>query len=373
MAGNQAYYNKSKRRDRRGAMNNEVLKKINRVYSNLCDEESKELFDAKFNYILNRDDKKFLEWVLQQNKDFFCPELDDYEIDNPNCEYILFGAGDLGKKTKMIMEKCNKKIVAWSDNNRNLWSEGGEGLPVVSPGRLKELYPDKAIIISATSKSDALSIYQQLLKMGFPRNKIVIPCRGFIMGVCGRQYFDVFTPGSEEVFVDAGCWDGGTSKQFVNWCNGHYNMIYAFEPDENCWERCENTFRQCNINKIEFIRKGTWNRSDILSFDGIGKGNSRIINSKECIQKVPVISIDEVLGDNKCSFIKMDVEGSEMETLIGAKEQIQKYKPKLAVSVYHKPEDLWELGDYILKLQPDYRLYLRHYTTCSYETVLYAL
>lgn len=52
MAGIQAYYAKSIRKGRRSAMNNEILKKINRVYSNLCDEESKEIFEAKFNYII---------------------------------------------------------------------------------------------------------------------------------------------------------------------------------------------------------------------------------------------------------------------------------------------------------------------------------
>ena len=150
-------------------------------------------------------------------------------------------------------------------------------------------------------------------------------------------------------------------------------MIYAFEPDENCWGRCENTFRENNINKIKFIKKGTWNKSDVLSFSGVGRGSSTIIQGKECMYTVPVISIDEALGSEKCTFIKLDVEGSELETLVGSKEHIQKFKPKLAVSVYHKPEDLWELGDYILKLNSNYKLYLRHYTTCNYETVLYAL
>lgn len=352
-------------------MNSETIEKISRVYSNLCDEESKEVFDAKFNYILYKDENKFFEWNLQQNKDFFCPELDDYEIDNPNCEYILFGAGDLGKKTKLIMEKCHKKIAAWSDNNINIIGNDIEGLPVVLPGRLKELYSGKTIII--TAKNGALSIYQQLVTMGFPRNKIIISKNGFIIGCYGKQYFDMFASDGEEVFVDAGCWDGETSKEFVSWCGGSYNMIYAFEPDENSWGRCENTFRENNINKVKLIKKGTWNKSDVLSFSGVGRGGSTIIQGKEGIYKVPVISIDEALGSDKCTFIKLDVEGSELETLVGAREHIQKYKPKLAVSVYHKPEDLWELGDYILKLNSDYKLYLRHYTTCNYETVLYAL
>lgn len=50
-----------------------------------------------------------------------------------------------------------------------------------------------------------------------------------------------------------------------------------------------------------------------------------------------------------------------------------KHKPRMAISVYHKPQDLWELADYILDLNPEYQLYMRHYTTCSYETILYAV
>ena len=89
--------------------------------------------------------------------------------------------------------------------------------------------------------------------------------------------------------------------------------------------------------------------------------------------RVSVTSIDDVLDGEKVTFIKLDVEGSELETLIGAEKSIRKYKPRLAVSVYHKPEDLWVLAEYIISLDLDYKLYMRHYTTCNYETVLYAL
>lgn len=68
----------------------------------------------------------------------------------------------------------------------------------------------------------------------------------------------------------------------------------------------------------------------------------------------------------------MDVEGSEMVALEGAKKTISKYKPKLAISVYHKPEDVLEIANYILKMVPEYNFILRHYTDGSNETVLYA-
>ncbi len=68
----------------------------------------------------------------------------------------------------------------------------------------------------------------------------------------------------------------------------------------------------------------------------------------------------------------MDVEGAELKSLIGAKNTIIKNKPRLAICVYHKPEDICEIPEYILSLVPEYKFYLRHYSSINWETVLYA-
>ena len=73
------------------------------------------------------------------------------------------------------------------------------------------------------------------------------------------------------------------------------------------------------------------------------------------------------------TFIKMDIEGAELEALRGAESIIRKQRPKLAICVYHKPEDIWTIPMYILSLQNDYRLFLRHYSFGDTETVLYAI
>ena len=67
----------------------------------------------------------------------------------------------------------------------------------------------------------------------------------------------------------------------------------------------------------------------------------------------------------------MDIEGSELKALEGAKELIQNLKPKLAISVYHNTEDIYMIPQLILKYNPEYKLYLRHYTLCEYDTVMY--
>lgn len=79
-----------------------------------------------------------------------------------------------------------------------------------------------------------------------------------------------------------------------------------------------------------------------------------------------------MLSGGGVTFIKMDIEGAEYQSLLGASEMIKKYKPKLAVCLYHKLEDIIEIPYIILSMNPDYKLAIRHYTTCSWETVLYA-
>ncbi len=87
------------------------------------------------------------------------------------------------------------------------------------------------------------------------------------------------------------------------------------------------------------------------------------------------LSLDKIriVGEKKVSFIKMDVEGSEMNALIGASKTIRRDHPRLAICIYHKEIDFIKLSSYILQLYPEYKLYIRHYTSYIWETVLYAI
>lgn len=86
-----------------------------------------------------------------------------------------------------------------------------------------------------------------------------------------------------------------------------------------------------------------------------------------------ITNIYSCLADDTSRRIKMDLEGAELHALQGAEQTIRRYRPKLAVSIYHNPEDIWEIPELILKLHPDYRLYLRHYSIAAAETVVYAI
>lgn len=69
----------------------------------------------------------------------------------------------------------------------------------------------------------------------------------------------------------------------------------------------------------------------------------------------------------------MDIEGSELEALKGAVKTIQRDKPRLAICLYHKPEDIVEIPRLIKNLVPEYKLYIRHYIPYHFDTVLYAV
>ncbi|MCL1983378.1 MAG: FkbM family methyltransferase, partial [Clostridiales bacterium] len=73
------------------------------------------------------------------------------------------------------------------------------------------------------------------------------------------------------------------------------------------------------------------------------------------------------------TYIKMDIEGAELMALKGAENIIRSHKPKLAISAYHKPEDVYTLPMLIRSYRNDYKFYLRHYTNSLNETVLYAV
>jgi len=183
-----------------------------------------------------------------------------------------------------------------------------------------------------------------------------------------KQYFPSFLNLSEkEVFVDCGAFDGDTSILFNELTNGK-GKIYAFECDKVNVEKLKRN--TSHLKNIEIIEKGCWSEKTTLFFSNDGTSSSRIGDGGQF--HIAVDSIDNVMK-GEVTLIKMDIEGSELETLKGAKNTIQKYKPKLAISVYHKQEDLITIPQYILSLNQNYKLYLRHYGEIADETILYAV
>ena len=75
---------------------------------------------------------------------------------------------------------------------------------------------------------------------------------------------------------------------------------------------------------------------------------------------------------SRVDFIKMDIEGFELPALAGAERVIDQFRPRLAISLYHRPEDIFEIPLWIGNRFPWYSLHLDHYTIHHEETVLFA-
>ena len=88
---------------------------------------------------------------------------------------------------------------------------------------------------------------------------------------------------------------------------------------------------------------------------------------------VEVAPLDEILADCRPTYVKFDVEGAEHDALVGASETIRANMPVLAVCLYHKPQDLWDIPLLVRSIRPDYRMHVRRYSDERWETVLYAV
>ena len=90
---------------------------------------------------------------------------------------------------------------------------------------------------------------------------------------------------------------------------------------------------------------------------------------------VSCTSIDDFAKNHnlaRVDMIKMDIEGYELNALRGAMETLKKFKPKLAISVYHGGEDPTRVPLFIEDLGLGYKMYLRHFQPVLYETILFA-
>ena len=185
-------------------------------------------------------------------------------------------------------------------------------------------------------------------------------------------YFpDFLSFNNDEIFVDCGGFDGQTTEDFICNVNGKYNKVYIFEPDKHNLKRLKN--KMSAYKDIQIIEKGCHSENDIYYFSEKGTSTSMIIRDNRGGTKIEVAPIDSIVIDYNATFIKMDIEGSELEALKGAKQTIIKSTPKLAISVYHKPEDLITIPQYIFSINKNYKFYLRHYGYVFWETVLYAV
>ena len=218
-------------------------------------------------------------------------------------------------------------------------------------------------VYSRIKEEESKKVFSNILNF---RNSLELDyLKSYVVDEQGQYFEDFLELKGSEVFVDAGAYDGQTSIEFIKHCP-KYKSIYIFEPSEDNLQ-----LARINLNEFKsviFISKGLSNQKDILKFDTSNGSASSI--SKNGTVKINVDTLD-ALVDEKVTFIKMDIEGSEGVALEGMKGHILNDHPKIAISVYHKADDFWKISEQVLNIRDDYDIYLRHYTEGTDETVMY--
>jgi len=182
-----------------------------------------------------------------------------------------------------------------------------------------------------------------------------------------EAFSSILTLGKEECYADLGAYDGDTLSEFLGVVGGAFKRIYAFEPNPKNFKKLFRNFGE--KEKICLVEKGAWSCTTELRFN-LKAGRSSAAD--EAASGVAgVTSVDERIKE-PLSFIKFDVEGAEREALKGCEGQIRSNHPKIALSAYHRTEDLFALPLQVLSYVPEYRLYLRHHPYVpAWDTLYY--
>lgn len=356
------------------------FEKLNSQYKaikdRLMDEESIKLFDIRMEYAITRDLEKLENILFDKGQEWRCMELELFLERFPEKrEIVLFGAGKVGKRTKKYLNVCGYFPSCFCDNYMSACKI--EGIPVISVDEFIENYRDSILIIC--SDIYGKEMYDQVVSKKYPEENILLPGAGYIQIHCGRQYFDLFRPKQKEIFIDAGGYDGSTVRDFLSWVgeSGGEGKCYSLEPVPEMYRKMVECCKKRQWKNVIVCNCAAWDKEDSVlltrdqNVNGVIWGGSRVCENGETVVKGR--TIDAICAKEKqITFIKMDIEGSELKALHGAKETILHHKPRLAISVYHKPEDIYEIPGYILSLVPEYKIYIRQYAADLTETILYA-
>lgn len=348
-----------------------------RVYQWMEDDHSKALFERRFSWSGTESNLSIHDMVsLASPRTNELVEVKKEQLHKAKT-IVLYGAGEVGEyvyqlyNLEQIGEQDEKKICFC---DRQYQTKGKCcGQAVISPQVMVEevidpRVADYVILICAIPGYNAI---KRFLVEHEVLESCIIP---FCFEEQDGQYFDSLMEFHEdEVFVDVGSFDGVTSKLFTEKCKG-FKKIHVFEPDKEKMRTVKKKLSFLHEHQVTFYEVGAWSKKETLRFSndlGID-GMSSTIKEDGNIE-IHCDKLDDVLKDELVTFIKMDIEGAELEALKGAEHLIRTHKPKLAISIYHKPEDILSIPLYLKSLVPEYKFYLRHYSNWSSETVLYAI
>jgi FkbM family methyltransferase len=200
----------------------------------------------------------------------------------------------------------------------------------------------------------------------------------FILRQCEfRRGETSITASKGDVVVDAGaCW-GDTTLYFAERVGDHGLVIaYEFEPGNLAIFQRNLARNEQLAGRIRLVERAVWSEGALTLPYASNSAGTHVSTDQELSRSVLSDTIDDLVKRERLSrvdFIKMDIEGAELEALKGARETILMHQPKLAISAYHHPDHIWQISKFLEDLGAPYRFFLDHFTMHAEETVLFCL
>ena len=252
-------------------------------------------------------------------------------------------------------------------------------IPVGFIHRTNELMEYRNAIKSTESQIDTKGLYGKLKHFDFYYQGKHYQYDGVDLEsyLFRNQYFyerfgKSIKPEPGDHIIDGGACLGDTALVFSNQV-GEQGMVYSFDPVQENLNILKYNIEQFPIKNVQAIPFGLSNKEFICDPTPLGSYDPgfRVFNAPTPLQKLDSLVQQGVIS--KINYIKLDVEGSEKDAIEGAIQSILHFKPKLAISLYHNPDDLFTIPIFIKKYFPFYELHLDHYTIHNDETVLYCI
>lgn len=179
-----------------------------------------------------------------------------------------------------------------------------------------------------------------------------------------KQYFNELTLQPTKCYVDGGAYNGDSFQDLQK--QTMVEQAFLFEPDAKNFKILSSSVTNAVCLPIALA-----DTIKIVSFS-TEQGESSTITDAGT-NMVLAVSIDDMFVNTVVDFIKLDLEGGEIAALNGAKQVLAKYRPRLAVSLYHKPDDLWAIPLLLSTLCDNYNFYIRQHYYNSFDCVLYGI
>jgi len=346
---------------------------------------------------------------------------------------VLFGAGSMGRTALRNLRAAGIYPLAFVDNNEQAWGTERDGLAILSPPEAATKYGDSALFVvtiwslhhmfrTTRRQLEHLGVRHVVssspLRWQFPDGLLPYFCQDFPHKVYAAKervlaaesiwsdaysrseylnqvkwralgdydalnfpveeesYFpaSLFALRPDEYFVDCGAYTGDTGQRLLELTGNKLGRLLEIEPDpanRKALQAWISGLPHEIADKISILDIAVGASRGQVSFNADGTEGAAISSSGSMI--VEMHRLDDLLASEHPTYIKMDIEGAELDAIEGGRAVIERCKPVLAICLYHRQSDLWEIPLKVQSIVKDYRFYLRPHDVDGWQTVMYAV